>query len=178
MRLWWAPLVTPEPCPPFPQPHFTLTQPWATVGAAVIAVIAAGIAYAGVVKTVRSTRRENIRKEEADVLGEGLAAVQDLARTMMRIGITTNPANRAELIRTLNAGPMEELHAAVSLAAGKLMLYGFKDVQNETNPTTMMLQNLWELVRKQPNTEIDIADIEMNLKASAIAFRKEFSKLR
>jgi hypothetical protein len=58
MTPWWAPLVGPEPCPPFrPLEHLSLTQPWATVIAAVIAVIAAGIAYAGVTKTGSSESR-------------------------------------------------------------------------------------------------------------------------
>lgn len=45
-----------------------LTQPVATVTAAVIAVIGALIAYAGVTKTTRTTRRENRREEKMAVL--------------------------------------------------------------------------------------------------------------
>lgn len=77
---WWAPLA--EPLPPA---ESGLTQPEATVIAAVIAVVAAAIAYAGVTKTayagvtktVRNTRRETTRKERLDLLVEGLLAMRN-----------------------------------------------------------------------------------------------------
>jgi len=168
-----------EPCPPFSPPDLTLTQPWATVGAAVLAIIGALIAYAGVTKTARSTRQETRRKERADVLTDSLTALQALSRAMLRIGITTTQTDRNDLIRELNnSGRMEELHAAASTAAAKLMLYGFTDVRQEWDPTTSLLQNLWEFVREKPETAIDVQDIQMNVSATAKALTKEFGKLR
>jgi hypothetical protein len=98
---------------------------------------------------------------------------------MLRIGITTTQTDRNDLIRELNnSGRMEELHAAASTAAAKLMLYGFTDVRQEWDPTTSLLQNLWEFVREKPETAIDVQDIQMNVSATAKALTKEFGKLR
>jgi hypothetical protein len=73
-----------EPCPVAEVDPGWLTQPGATLGAAGIVVIAALIAYLGVLKSTSTTRRENRRAEKVAVLSEGMTAVQNYARAISR----------------------------------------------------------------------------------------------
>ena len=146
--------------------------------AALIAVVAAGIAFAGVVKTTGSARRETRRKERIDVLESGLRAVQDLARAMIRFG-ETEPQHRAEYVRILNAGPMDEYLTAIAMATARLLLYGFTDIANRTAPFVLRLRNLWEQARPNPTTTmVDTEQIEADVKPVLEAFVSAFGGLK
>lgn len=167
-----------EPCPAGPADNWGLTAPQATVIAAFIAVVGAGIAFAGVMRTTGAARRETRRKERIEVLEHGLGAVQDLARAIARIG-STEPQNRAEYIAVLNSGPIDEYLTAIATAASRLMLYGFSDIANTAAPVTLGLRDLWEEARRNPTaTVIDPEKIEADVKPVIIAFLDAFATLK
>src|SRR5258707_380422 len=96
---------------------------------------------------VAFTRFGTFTGNRIGVLADGLRAVQDITRAITRIG-KTEERHRAEYIRTLNAGPMDEYETAISLVTGKLVLYEFTDVTKKTNPFVLQLNNLWERAKE------------------------------
>lgn len=110
-----------------------LTQPRATVLAALIAVIAATIAYAGVLKTTSTTRRENRRAEKAAVLVEGQVAFANLTRLLLQIALTPTPEERAASLLKLGETRLNEIFDAVAISSAKFALYGFSDVTKASN---------------------------------------------
>ncbi|WP_147265861.1 hypothetical protein [Nocardia puris] len=96
----------------------TLTQPWATIIAALLAILAASIAYRGVLMNIREQRRSEHRKAAMDVLTEALAAKNSVGDSNARLIMEGSPAARQcheeALDRLRNAGEM-------------LSLFGFDD---------------------------------------------------
>ncbi|MDM4142509.1 MULTISPECIES: hypothetical protein [Mycobacterium] len=146
-----------DPCPPATQPD-GLTQPWATVIAAFIAVIGAGIAYAGVTKTTRTTRRENRRDEKVAVLTEASAAIQELTRAIDRVGLPEDAAVRAARVAKMDDGPMKKLGDKSSMAATKLALYGFDAAAEQAETLNDTLRIPWDSLRKDPGTAVNLND--------------------
>jgi hypothetical protein len=63
----WTTWLAADPCPAATDSGW-LTQPKATVAAALIAVVGAVVAYLGVTKTTRTTPKESRRAEKVAVL--------------------------------------------------------------------------------------------------------------
>ncbi|QNI08310.1 hypothetical protein GAN17_20105 [Mycobacterium kubicae] len=145
-----------DPCPAVTDPGW-LTQPKATVVAAVIAVVGALIAYAGVTKTTRTTRRENRREEKVAVLTEASAAIQELTRAIDRIALTTDPAARAQQVAKMDDGPMKKLGDRYSLSETKLELYGFTDSAKAAKSLSDTLMTVWNGLRRNSNDDVDLA---------------------
>jgi hypothetical protein len=154
-----------------------LTQPRATVLAACIALIAASIAYLGVLKTTSTTRRENRRKERVDLLSDGLIAFQTYTRAILQIGHTADAELRSDLISRLNDGRIDEFNDAISLALGKLSLYGFKDIMKVAAPLGAQLVTTWQTVVAGPRTDIPTHVIAGSHNACVVAFQKAFADL-
>jgi|GEM_PF-5460745 len=131
----WTAWLAADPCPAATNPSWLnwLSPPVATVSAAFIAVVGALIAYLGVTKTTRTTKRENRRAEKVAVLTEAFAPIHELTRAIDRIALPEDPAVRAERIGMMDAGPMRELGDKYSMVASKLELYGFGAAATETN---------------------------------------------
>jgi hypothetical protein len=146
-----------DPCPAVANPG-GLTQPWATVIAAFIAVVGAGIAYAGVTKTTRTTRRENRRDEKVAVLTEASAAIQELTRAIDRIALPEDAAVRAERVAKMDDGPMKKLGDKSSMAATKLSLYGFDAAAEQAETLNDTLRVPWDSLRKDPASAVSLND--------------------
>ena len=153
------------------------TQPVATVLAAGIAVLAAGIAYAGVLRTTSTTRRENRRAEKVEVLTMAHIAIQDYMRAISQIGSTNGP-DRIPLILTLNEGKIDEINQAVSLAYGKLYLYGFRDVSRLAAASIAQMRLVWVTVCNDPTVEVPMEPIDETYKACLKALTDAFDHLK
>jgi hypothetical protein len=151
----WTTWLAADPCPAATNPG-GLTQPWATVAAAFIAVIGALIAYAGVTKTTRTTQREKRREEKVAVLSEASAAINELTRAIDRVALTKDPTARAERVTAMNAGPMKELGDKFSMAATKLELYNFDAAAKETNALSDTLIAVWDDLRLNPANAVNL----------------------
>jgi hypothetical protein len=151
----WTTWLAADPCPAVTDPSW-LTQPKATVLAAVIAVVGALIAYAGVTKTSRTTRRENRRDEKVAVLTEATIAIQELIRAIDRVALTTDPTDRADQVAKMNAGPMKRLGDRYSLAETKLELYGFGAATKEANTLSDTLIAVWDGLRANPANAVNL----------------------
>ncbi|WP_261899799.1 hypothetical protein [Mycobacterium marinum] len=154
-----------------------LTQPVATVLAACIAVLAASIAYLGVLKTTSTTRHEQRRAEKVELLSDGLIAFQNYTRAILQLGHTTDPQVRAGLVSRLSAGRIDELNDAISLVLGKLALYGFKDIMKEAAPLGAQLATVWQELAAAPTIAIPTTVIENSYKPCVVAFQKAFADL-
>lgn len=137
----------------------SLTQPIATVLAALIAVVAAGIAYAGVTKTVRSTRRQNRRKDKADALVDGLSSLQTMARMITQAGLISDPSSRLAQIQGAVAEKVNGAADAWTLANGRLLMYGMQDVLNAAEPFVQKAQLEWAAMVSAPGYEFKGAEI-------------------
>ncbi|MBY0287180.1 MAG: hypothetical protein K2X52_08525 [Mycobacteriaceae bacterium] len=171
--IWFAA----EACPPASDPWWTLTQPRATVLAACIALIAASIAYLGVLKTTSTTRRENRRTEKVGLLSDGLIACQNYSRAILQIGHTTDLELRADLISRLNAGRIDEFNDAISLALAKLSLYGFTDITKLVAALAAQLVTTWQAVVNAPKIDVPTQVIADSHNACVKAFQKAFAGL-
>lgn len=132
-----------------------LTQPWATVLAAFIAVIGAVGAYLGVTKTTRTTRQENRRAEKVAVLTDAWAAVFKLTRALERVNKPTDATERTKRITEMDAGPMGDLGDEHAITASKLPLYGFGAAAVAIDKLNAELVKLWGNIRAAPNTVAD-----------------------
>lgn len=150
LKLWLAA----DPPPEVKNPDWLswLSPPVATVTAALIAVIGALIAYAGVTKTARTTRRENRREEKVAVLVEASAAIQQLTRAVDRLALMDA---RADDVKRMDAGPMKELGDKYELTATKLELYGFSVAATATKTLSENLSSVWDAMRADPNSDVD-----------------------
>jgi hypothetical protein len=153
----WTIWLAAEPCPGAPAPS-GLSQPWATVIAAFIAVVGAGIAYAGVTKTTRTTKRENRRDERVAVLTDASAAIQELTRAVDRVGQPEDPAIRAERVKKMDNGPMKELGDKSSMAATKLALYGFDATAEQAETLIDTLRAAWDSLRNDAARPVNLRD--------------------
>jgi hypothetical protein len=152
----WTTWLAADPCPPGTDPGW-LTQPVATVLAATIAVVGALIAYAGVTKTTRTTRRENRRAEKVAVLGEACAAIHELTRAVDRVATPTDVTVRVERVEDMK-DQMRELGDKYSIAATKLVLYGFDAAGAETNSLNEQLSAAWDEVRDDPAKIVNLEE--------------------
>ena len=166
-----------DPCPVPVDPAW-LTQPVATVLAAGIAVVAALIAYAGVTKTVRSTRRESRRKEKADALVDGIASLQTMARTIVQTGLTTNPSDRLAMVQGAAGQKMNEAADAWTLANGRLVMYSMKDVLKAAEPFIQKAQLEWAEIVSAPMHKVDGAEVLHRFDATVPAFTKAMKSLK
>jgi hypothetical protein len=153
----WTTWSATSPCPAVPAPS-GLSQPWATVIAAFIAVVGAGIAYAGVTKTTRATRRENRRDEKVAVLTEASAAIQELTRAVDRVGQVEDPVVRAERVQKMDDGPMKKFGDKSSMAATKLALYGFEAAAEQAETLNDTLRVPWDSLRQNPVIAVNLTD--------------------
>ncbi|WP_131705546.1 hypothetical protein [Mycolicibacterium obuense] len=155
-----------------------LTQPVATVLAACIALVAAGVAYTGVLKTTRTTKQENRRTERVAVLSEGLAAVDNFSRAIYQIARTSDPGVRAAIMAVMATERLDEINDAISLAIGKFGLFGFTDVRKKTNVLAAMYRVVWDAAVADPTVPIDMSIVDPHYKAATEAFRKAFAELK
>lgn len=166
-----------EVCPEATNPGWLnwLTQPIATVSAALVAVIAAGIAYAGVTKTTRATRRESRRSEKVAVLIEAFTATHELTRGIGRATQAEGGMARAQRVALMDDGPMRELGNKHSIACSKLTFYGFDASAKLMNSFNDSLAEVWRIVRADPESDVDLtkpyADYDELLKEIQKAFR-------
>ncbi|CAM5680976.1 hypothetical protein MAUB1S_01458 [Mycolicibacterium aubagnense] len=168
---WFA-----QPCPA--ADPAILTQPRATVVAACIAVVAALIAYAGVTKTVRSARRESRRKERADALIDGLASLQAMARMVGQTSIMSSPSDRFALINGEAGAKMNQAADAWTLANGKLVMYGMRDVLKAAEPFIQKAQLEWAEMAGNPVYESKAADVLVSFNAAVPAFKNAMKSLK
>ncbi|MGK8553521.1 hypothetical protein [Nocardia gipuzkoensis] len=105
---------------------FTLTQPQATLGAGCLAVVAAAIAYRGVLRNIEEQRRSERRKRRADLVLEA-ASEMYMAGNRLVTGDFQNPTERVALSH----------QAYASLA--KLELLGFEDAADKARDTLSLL---------------------------------------
>ncbi len=166
-----------EPCPVAEVDPGWLTQPVATLGAAGIAVIAALIAYLGVLKSTSMTRRENRRAEKVAVLSEGMTAVQNYARAIMQIA-RTDAEHRPQLIALLSSDRINDINEAAALTLGKLSLFDFRDATKKTTALVAVLVFVWDAVRADPSIPLDADHIEPYYKEATEALREAFARLK
>jgi hypothetical protein len=155
-----------------------LTQPVATVTAACIAVFAAAIAYLGVIRTTNTTRRENRRKEKADALVDGLAALQSMVRTLVQVGLTTDHNDRVAMIRD---AAQSEMYAAAddwTIANGRLSMYGLDDVLKAAEKFIQLWQKEWAGVVSVPGYPVDHKQLMVDFNAAVPAFKKAMQSLK
>lgn len=155
-----------------------LTQPWATVIAAAIAVTGAVGAVIGVTITTRTTRTENRRAEKVAVLTEATIALQELVRAVDRIDQTEDPTARTELVTKMNAGPMKKLGDKYSIAETKLELYGFKDATKAANDFSDSLAEAWFSMRDNPTSTVDLTKPHSDYETALKAYKKAMRELR
>ncbi|WP_064280665.1 hypothetical protein [Mycolicibacterium iranicum] len=106
-QIWGTTLLAAEECAAATDTG-GLSAPWATVIAALIAVVGALIAFAGVWRTTGTTRKENRRAENVAVLTEAATAIQELTRAIERVA-SADVSVRAERVTEMDAGPMKAL---------------------------------------------------------------------
>jgi hypothetical protein len=148
-----------------------LSQPSATVMAALIAVIGAVVAFLGVTVTTRTTRSENRRAEKATVLTDAWAAVFKLSRALERVNKISNPTVRAERIKTMAAGPVGDLGDDHAITASKLTLYNFGAAAHAITKLNAELTTLWETIRDNPTTTADDAKATQAYKSAHQAIK-------
>ncbi len=166
-----------EPCPLVSDSGW-LNQPTATVLAATIAVVAALIAYLGVIRTTSTTRRESRRQEKVEVLVEALAAIRSSAGEIAAIGKMVDPDERAAMVQELKKGGFGEIQDAVGLGNTKLMLYRFSDVLVTMDPLIDLISEAWVALRADPATTIDVDELGDALIQTLTAFRRALSDLK
>jgi hypothetical protein len=172
----WTTWLAADPCPAATDPGW-LTQPVATVLAATIAVVGALIAYAGVTKTTRTTRRENRRAEKVAVLEEACAAIHELTRAVDRVATPTDVIVRVERVKDMK-DEMRELGDKYSIAATKLVLYGFDAAAEETNGLNDQLSAAWDEVRGDPAKIVNLEECHKGHRTALTAIRKAIHNLR
>jgi hypothetical protein len=175
MTYEWT-LLAADPCPAATNTG-GLTQPLATVIAAAIAIIGAVVAFLGVTITTRTTRKENRRADKVAVLTEATIALQELVRAIDRIAQTTDPTARTEQVTKMNAGPMKKLGDKYSVAETKLELYGFKDATKAANAFADSLLPVWNSLRADPATELNLEQPHKDYEKGLEAFKKAMRKL-
>jgi hypothetical protein len=143
-----------DPCPAATDPGW-LTQPTATVAAAVVAVLGAVVAYLGVTKQTRTTQRESRRAERIAVLSDAWTAVVKLSRALERVNAIKDPVVRAGRIAAMAAGPMGDLGDRYAIAASKLRIYRFGVADAATAKLNAALTAMWENLRANPATIAD-----------------------
>ena len=173
MTLW----LVADPCPAATNTDW-LTAPRATVIAAVIAVIGALIAFAGVWRTTGTTRKENRRAENVAVLTDAAAAIQDLTRAIDRVASTADPTARAALVAEMNAGPMKALGDKYTMAATKLELYGFDAAAEQTQTLEDKLFAVWNTLRQNPANAVDLKPCHQDFDKALTAIKDVRKKLR
>ncbi|WP_166906165.1 hypothetical protein [Mycobacterium sp. DL440] len=164
-------------CPPAAVDTGGLTQPWATVIAAAIAVTGALVAFCGVWRTTNTTRKENRRAEKVAVLTEATVALQELVRAVDRIDQTEDPTARTELVAKMNAGPMKKLGDKYSVAETKLELYGFKEATTAANDFADSLAEAWFSMRDNPTGEVDLTKPHNDYDKALEAYKKAMREL-
>jgi hypothetical protein len=171
MTYAWTTWLAAGPCPATTDSGW-LTEPKATVAAAIVAVVGALIAYAGVTKTTRTAQRESRRAERVAVLTEVYAAVEELARAVERVAEPKDPTVRADRVKAMEAGRMGELGDKYAFAATKLSLYGFATVAKTTHTLNDALHAIWTDLRNDPAKVVNEDESEQAYKAAVAAIQK------
>ena len=129
-----------------------LTQPWATVIAATIAIFAASIAFAGVVRTTNETRKENRRKEKLERVLSGLNQVTHINRAVLQLTEISDPHARTEYQAQAYFGSTVEGWDNELIG---LRLFGLGDIAKEMNQHVLELSAEWDKTAKNPEITID-----------------------
>jgi hypothetical protein len=153
-----------------------LTQPWATVIAAFLAIAAATIAYFGVRRTTDTAKKEARRKEKVDILIGAIDAIRSATRLLILLDRQSGTVARVEYT-SANAVVHEDRQSACSLATAKLMLYGFDDITQAMSPHMIKLSDEWRAVVADPSHAVDIAGITDGLRNTLTAFETAFKAL-
>jgi hypothetical protein len=146
-----------------------LTQPKATVIAAAIAVIAAAIAFAGVVLNVRSSQRQYVDKQMAENREQrrteiidsfvdcmsALASARELVHKLIRLRAAQideerrasgNVADSDEVKELIRHGGFDADHTRVRLASMKLELLGFGAISAAVQKADDDVWEFWDLL--------------------------------
>lgn len=146
---------------------WTLTQPWATVIASVIALTAALIAYAGVVKSISSNRKESRRKEKLDILRDAANALTEGIRLLGGLANQTTPEARTAFINKHSQERWQAHVDAMSMSQMTLALYGYLDVLEPLEKISKFTSKQWASTKSDPSYTFDTdsckADIEKAL---------------
>jgi hypothetical protein len=165
-----------------------LTQPWATIIAAVIALLAASVAYCGIRVTISSTRNENRRKEDFEreedrrkeklgLLEEAAEAVRSTTRMYVLLSKKMQPTDRASFISG-NDAAFEGKHASFQMAITKLMLYKFPgDIITATADHVNYLYDEWRNVAADPAHTLDMDKSNDGLRKSMTALHNTAATL-
>lgn len=143
-----------DPCPAAANAG-GLTQPWATVIAAAIAIVGAVVAFLGVTITTRTTRKENRRSEKVRVIGDAWSATVKFSRALERVNKIKDPAERATKIAQMAAGPMWDLSDEYVVAATKLPVYNFGVAYAALFKLHAALTAVWDALRANPTAIAD-----------------------
>lgn len=132
------PIPTPPPGPPTPQPIVVtipqdvldqlshqggLSQAWATIIAALIAVLAAGIALFGVWLGLRADRTQSQRRERVRVFAETV----EQSNQMLDVGIIIEDSRKAGQYDTKQADRFLELLLKTRLTEAMLQIEGLEE---------------------------------------------------
>lgn len=167
-----------QPGGPSPADSGGLTQPKATVAAAFVAVFGALIAYAGVIKTARSTRTEKRREERLAILTEASVAIVELSHEVAGVPLT-DPSWRADTIKEMYAGPMRDLGHNITMAAAKLELYGLGASAKATNTlSSSELSAMWDRMRRNPAEPADVEQIMQKYDKAMAILQQDLKGLR
>lgn len=132
-----------------------LTQPSATVIAAVIAIVGAVVAFLGVTITTRTTRKENRRSEKVRVISDAWTAAVKYSRALERVNKIEEPVSRATKIGEMAAGPMLELSDEYVVAVTRLPIYNFGVAYAALYKLHGALTGVWDALRTNPTSKAD-----------------------
>ncbi|WP_454194143.1 hypothetical protein [Nocardia sp. Marseille-Q1738] len=140
---------------------FTLTQPRATLGAGIFAVIAAAIAFGGVLTNIGEQRKAERRKRRADLVLDAAAEWYTAGNRILAREFES-PTERLQL--------SHQAHASLA----KLELLGFEDAAKKANDTLSLVHRGVHDDRTDEDEFIDEfgESIEATLKAFRAAVKK------
>ena len=99
-----------------------MTQAWATIAAAVIALVAASFAYRGVIRTIEEQKITENRGRTLDLFDEAVVATETMSNLMIAISATTSDESR----ELYNERLMQQLER-LSIIRAKFILYGLDE---------------------------------------------------
>ncbi|WP_048832868.1 hypothetical protein [Nocardia cyriacigeorgica] len=108
----------------------TLTQPWATLIAGLLALTAAAVAYRGVLLNIREQRRGEHRKAALEVLASALAALNDFENAYLKRWVSPSP--EAADVAQLEDAAFEHLDNIAAM----LELYGMNEAAEAVSAVT------------------------------------------
>ncbi|WP_156511390.1 hypothetical protein [Nocardia nova] len=102
--------------------HFTLTQPWATIIAAVLAIGAATIAYRGVIKNIEAQAKAAKQARALGLFDEFVTAVETTSHLLLIL-----PVASTEQARERYNERLLQLFEHLITVRAKFVLYGLLD---------------------------------------------------